>query len=993
MSELNFLQSVAAYFSAGVPGRPHHDAVVYVLPNKRSAMFLKKYVRDTVKGVAMMPRFMTMRTFISLFAPYPEASDRELLFILYEAYRLTMQARGRQEGVREFDSFIFWGDMMLSDFDDIDRSMVNASDLFRNLRNVKEIQADYLDEDQKEVIRRVWGESRLTAEASGFWQHIHPDGDDAGMAAKFVYLWEILADVYHEYHRLLDEKKLASPGTQFRAALTAVKELAPYDITPDTHYAFVGFNDLTTVETLIFDRLKSLGCASFFWDTAAFASVGDNAEAMPQPLRRLRGLVRSFPMPPDYEVPLPASAPVIDVTAVPSNIGQAKAIRQVLSHWLDEKLIDTDDPLNTAVILPDQGLLLPAILAIPEDISKINISMGLPYRTTTFASLLSSIISMQLRVRDIRGASHFFFEDVNAVLAHPHIQLIARDQADAVVRAVAAEKLYNIPAADITAAAPELAPVFAPVRDLHSIEDVASYLKTLLDWLAAKIESAGDSNAGSFELQTIRFFREEVESLETLVRTYGVTMSDRTFLLMFERIFNARGITVNGTPLAGLQMLGVLETRALDFDNVIVLSMNEHVFPRKQYTRTMIPNALRAGFGLPDFETLEWTYAYCFYRLMARARNVELFYDSRTDGSGNGEVSRYVSQMRYLMPTLKVDMHAMSYASNSDGRPGITLEKNAEIMEVLDGFRAGGPLRLSASALKTYKSCPMRFYLEYGRRMRAGDELVDYISASEFGTVVHNVIQELYEGLPSKVIDAQVIDGLLDPANPAVDQVARRQLIRERYPKATDADNMPLTAEAQLACRLVAKIARDNLVAEKDFYCAGGRSFTFMENEFKVNKPWHIADGLDVNFYMSIDRFDRTDSGRLRFVDFKTGDDDFKVDKVAGLFNRNTHDKDGIFQLFTYAQAYLDIVDSSADIMPVLHPMRRLTGGAPLEPISVGGKPVLSYAGVRDDFEPLLKNLISEIFDPDVPLTQCEKVENCRFCPFITLCGRVTNKN
>ena len=1003
MSDTNFLRSVAAFCDSAGAGVPLEN-LVFVLPNKRSAMFLKSYVCERARGgMLMLPRFMTMNTFVSLHSPYPEGGQRELLFALYEAYRRAMRECGREGGIREFDSFIFWGDMILNDFDDIDRSLVNADDLFRNLRDVKEIQADYLDEEQKEVIRRVWGESRLTAEADRFWLHVRDDSDES-LSAKFVYLWEILSVVYHRYHEILREKKISSPGNQYRLALDAIRAIDHDSVPPDTRYVFVGFNDLSTAETLIFERLRSLDAAWFFWDTAPLALVGETSgHAEPKPLKRLRALVENFPMPAGYQVP-PCRVPEtqVEVLAVPSNVGQAKAMTAVLDAWKAEdesdvcahdahKAILTKD-INTAVVLPDQGLLLPALLSVPSWIDSINITMGLAYRTTTFASLLHSIISMQLRAREIRGETNYFYEDVNAVLSHPHIRTIAGAEADTVSELIVQEKLYNIPVKVISGAAPALDAVFAPVRNLGSVNDVAAYLLTLLDWLGERLSAVSGDDARflrGFEHKAITFFREEVESIAQLAGSYGVTMNDRTFLHLFERIFTTRGLTVNGSPLAGLQLLGVLETRALDFENLIVLSMNEKIFPRKQYTRTMIPAALRAGFGLPDFDSLEWTYAYCFYRLISRARRVTLMYDSRTDGLGNGEKSRYIYQMQYLMPSLKVTERTLSYASRSSRGEGISVDKTPEVLAYLDKFRAGvGKLRLSASALKAYKACPMKFYLQYVRNMRGSDELSDFLQSSQFGTAVHNTIQGLFEPLKGQLISSATYDAWLAPGNDAVDRLAREHVVRQRFPKATDTSAVHLTVDISIAIQLVASIARENLRAERDCYCAGGAAFTFAGNELKIAAPWHIAPGLDVNFYMSIDRVDSMAPHALRFVDFKTGDEDVTVRSLDGLIGGD-YKKDGFFQLFIYSQAYRDIVDPQAQITPMLHCMRSFSAGKDIELLRVGGKEVTAYTDYASEFRPMLQAFVEEIFNPEVPFTQCADSGSCRYCKFKTMCGRI----
>lgn len=988
MTRPNFLQSVARYYGEGAPGRPSMDAPVYVLPNKRSAMFLKKYVRECVREVSLMPRFMTMRTFLSLHARTVEADSREQIFILYDAYRRVMTGHGREQGIRQFDSFVFWGDMLLSDFNDIDCSLVNADELFKNLRDVKDIQADYLDEAQKDIIRRVWGDSRLTlSDADTFWLHVCND-DEQSMGSRFVYLWEILADVYHEFNALLDARGLSSTGGQYRQALESISALTHDDVDRDTHYVFVGFNDLTTAETLIFDKLKQLGVASFFWDVAPMGLPGAGADdAMPKPLRRLMSLVKSFPMPEDYSVPMPEGFPEVKVTAVPSNVGQAKAIHAVLEGWKDN--IDVHNALDTAIILPDQGLLIPALLSVPEDIDAVNISMGLAYRTTTFATLLHSIISMQLRSRELHGRLHYYYEDVEAVLAHPHIRQLAPEGAEKLAKIIADGKLYNIPAETIYAEEPDFKPVFTPVRSLESADDVADYLTNLFDWLADKLRGKLPEGQ-TFELDALRYFSEEVSALRTLVDRYGVTMTDRTFMHLFERIFSSRGLTVNGTPLAGLQMLGVLETRALDFDNVIILSMNERVFPRKQYSKTMIPAALRSAFGLPDFESLEWTYAYCFYRLVARAKRVALFYDSRPEGQGNGEMSRYISQLRYLMPAVNVSIDSLSYISESGTRRTLSIEKTPEVMAFLDRYREGGRQRFSASAFKTYKNCPVQFYLKYVRNMRGSDDLVDYLTASQFGTAVHDTIQSLYEPYRDRLIDAGVIEGWLRDDNSLIEETARRMVLKQRYGKDV-AEREHMTVDADISSRLVSSMTRNNLMMERDFYCANNNSFTFIGCEHEVNGVWSLAPGLEVNFYMSIDRVDRIDGGHLRFVDFKTGNDDISVSAIDGLFDNG--DKDGMFQLFVYSQAYRDMIDRNTEITPVLHSMRRFAAGQPLENLSVARKPVEAFSTYEDEFRHRLIEFVGEIFNPEIEFRQCEDISKCTYCQFKTLCGRIVRKN
>lgn len=995
-SKNNFLRSVADYYTAGAPGRPALERVTFILPNKRSALFLKQYVRDGVEGVAMMPRLMTMRNFLSIYAKYPEVDSLAQLFTLYDAYRNVMHSRGRDEAVREFDSFVFWGDMMLSDFDDIDKSLVDARDLFSNIKNIKEIQADFLTDEQKDVVRRIWGENRFTADTDRFWLHLSENGDKA-LGAKFLYLWEILADIYAEYHRLLAASAASSTGGQYRQAVEGIKDFEDNNFGWPTHYVFAGFNDLSNAEVLVAEYLKRRGAASFFWDISALELVGQDEEGgYPRPLRVLGELVKEFPMPTDFDTEQSAGAAKVTVVSSPSNVAQAKFLRELLRKWQSEGIFDPENAINTAIVLPDQSLLLPALLAIPDDIKALNISMGLSYRTTSFAILLHNVISMQLRARKLHGEYHFYYEDVTEVLTHPHIRAIAADRADRIAEAIASDRLYNISERRITELDPSLAPLFTVVHHAGNVDEVSAYLSRLFDWLESSLKELYDSDEEEkipvFEKDAIAFFRSQLETLTKLAHEHGLDMEEHTFFHLFERVFNARGLTLAGTPLKGLQVLGVLETRALDFDNVVILSVNEGVLPRKQYAKTMIPSVLRSGFQLPDFNSLEWSYAYCFYRLVARAQRMALFYDSRVDGMGSGEKSRYISQLRYLMPHIELDEIELSLSTTSGSNMPIAVEKNEAVMSQLKEFCAGGKKCLSASALKTYRQCRLRFYLEYVRNMRGNDELVDYITAAEFGTIVHNSIQSLFAPFENELITTEFYDRWIDSDNKEVERSVLSQLLKEHFRNLPpDATLESLTAEGRLAVDQMSFIVRSNLKAEREKYAAGG--FVFKGNEVKVdglkeNRPWTINENLAVNFKMSIDRVDQLADKHLRFIDFKTGEEDLSAADMDVLFVNGQSDKGGMLQVLSYCEAYLQLREDDVEIEPRIHPLRELSASKGIEELKIAKRPIFSYSEVRDEFRPRLMRFIEEIFDPELKFEQAEKDKGCKFCPFLSLCGR-----
>lgn len=988
MSSDKFLRQIADYYVRRQDVCALED-LVFVLPNKRSAMFLKHYFTRSIKGVAFLPVFMTMTRLVGEVANTPVPDRKEQLFLLYQAYLCVMKRQENAMAPRSFDSFIFWGDIILNDFDEIDTSLADASMLFRNMRDVKQIQADYLDDDQKEIIRRIWGESRLTAAVDDFWMHLSADGQKA-VEDKFVYLWQILGELYTEFRSLMEVNGLATPGMQMRKAVSELKNASDSRIFARGRYVFVGFSNPSVGETAVLRNFREHGSADFFWDVEAFVSESTVPEGN-RAINRLLSLARSFPAPEDFDAGQIDNVPEIIHFSVPSNIGQAKQAAAVLKEWNDKGLVDTSDPLSTAVILPDEGLLLPMLYSIPESISPVNITMGLPYSSTVFATLIRTVISMQLRARFIHGHCHFYHEDVMELLAHPHVRFIGGDVCDEIQKYIVREHLFSVPASLFENRFTELEPLFHTVGNMESVGEVGDFMTGLIDWLIVRLRKSGSDSEVLLEQKMLDHYREEIVEIRRLAEKYGVEMSDSTFFTLFERMFDRALVSVNGKPLTGLQVMGVLESRSLDFDNVVILSMNENIFPRKQYVKTMIPNNLRLGYGLPPLDGSEADYALCFYRILARAKKVVLINDSRATNFGAGEVSRYLLQLQYLKPELKInECKADMCADISEGRV-VSVPKTDDVMRELDGFRPGGCLSLSASALKTYKKCPLAFYLQYVRNMRGSEELTEYVSAADYGTMVHRVIELLYSRYENMNISVELIDSWLDENNgmlrSLIDSTVSAYTSRGRF----NADGM-VSAEGAVLGGVIDYVVRTMLGFERDAYCHP--SFRFVKAEMKVVSPpaWQISPELCVNFKMSVDRVDEIEPGHLRFIDFKTGDDDTKAAGIDELFERGKNPKDAIFQLLTYCEAYAAMVDPAQDITPVVYPLKRLSSMSGIEPIVLGKEPLVSYRQCSAEFLPRLEALVKEIFDPDVPFGQASDAEDCAFCPFLNLCSRVVPK-
>lgn len=1014
----SFLRSVADFYV----GTEELQNLVFVVPNKRSLTFLKREFceagRGLGRGAVRLPRFISIQDFIATLAARDVADARELIFILYEAYRKVIPGAQR----RDFDSFVFWGNIILSDFDDVDRAMANADALFTNLKRVNEIGAFYLTDRQIKAIRAVWGENSLEVdevERERFWNHVdYPkDGKQREQHEEFMRFWEILARLYHSYHACLEARGVTSPGMQFRQAADAVENMGADDI-GDKHFVFVGFNDISYAETAIFTRLRDLGCADFFWDTAPLKMFGQTDERlMGQPLARLNNLARKFPMPEGYTLPLPDSLPEISVTAVPSNMGQAKALYKYLKDNGDKFGINDRDRVTTAIVLPDPSMLLPTVMSIPPEIQDINITMGMSYRSTTFAAMLHSIVRMQMNARyQPDGSVTYYYEDVINMLSQPHVQAIAPVKARQLSDLIVARRMIRPGAGVLSEEAPAIAILFqGPGRDAN-IGDATAYLIDLLDWLKERLEirnDTGDYTVQSFETEAIAYFRNEIVEMSKLFAKYDIELHGRqassTAYRLFERLFSHRGLNVKGLPVRGLQILGALETRSLDFDNVIVLSMNESVFPRASYTRTMIPAALRHGSHLPDFQSLEWTYAYCFYRVVSRAKHVSLYYDSRSDGQGNGERSRYITQLANLVPGIQITEKQAVFRSESKSNESFHLDKTPEVMAQVnrllpDASNPGRTYpRLSASAIKTYKACPLNFYLQYVCGVRSDNELTSYVGYDQQGTVVHNVIQSLFDSVLAargengevKIYESDYGIWLKSDLHRLVFDT----LYRERYCYGKDKKSKPVPAdylpdmEEQILIRQLEATVRADLEAEKNFYFASDDYFIYIGSEVENRNPyWKIIDGgPEVRFTMSIDRVDRLPDGRFRFIDFKTGHDETKLPQSAAtLFSPDDSKYSGVLQLLIYCQAYISSENSGARIVPVIHNMRKISMGEPLNFINPKGDH--TFNSLDTEYFDGIRDMILGIFNPDIPFIQTEKEDNCNYCAFKSICGRYPKK-
>lgn len=1007
MPNRKFLRQVADYCCAGASGTDLAD-IIFVLPNKRSAMFLRHYITQIFnEKVVFMPRFTTFGRFVARNSGLKEASRNDCLFTLYNSYRKVLERRGATDSIAEFDKFVFWGEMILNDFDEIDLSLADPHMLYSNLRNLRDITADYLTPAQKEVFRNYWGDTALTVNhgADTFWLHTAADGDGRPMARRFIALWEILADVYAYYTQSLSERSMASVGMQARRAVKAFADL-PVEKLRGHRYVFVGHADLSVAEITIMKRLRDARAAMFFWDTASphfFEADGGN-RAMATIARH----AEIFPMPADFACDPVDILPDITLTGVPSSTLQAKLAGDIVRRLHDEGALRNASDLTTAVVLPDASLLMPLMLSLPPDITAINVTMSIPFQTTAFATLFRVIVSMQIRARKRRGRWTFFFQDILELLAHPYLRLIAPEASESLRHLIHRRRLYNLFADELCRQYPDLSFIFTAVGDLKSAAEVYGYICNLIEGirqnLAAHVQPG--ALALSHEIDILDALRHEVDDLKLMIERYDISMNQSTFFVMFERILAARPINLNGTPLKGLQIMGVLETRDLDFDNVVMLSMNERTFPRRDYVRTMIPNNLRYGYGLRPVEEQESYYAYYFYRLLSRAVRADLIYDTRTGNRGSGEISRYLTQLMYLHDNGNIAHNSVDMSGSNFSPRVISVQKTPEVLDELAIFTRPDGKCLSASSLKDYLDCPLKFYLSAVKGMQADDEPKEYLDAAAQGDVFHRTVERLFAPYENALIDAAAIDEMT--ASGRIDTILNAVISEVAMHSDTTLAPEELNAEAELV-RIVVRHQVEYMLGIERANIEKDGAFTYIKGEMAVRTQWRLTPALTVNFKMKIDRLDRLEAGFLRIIDYKTGTDDTSASKIDSLFTSTS--KHGLFQLMVYAEALADYIADNPEseelkqmtgladnslardklsIRIVLNSLRKimLTGSVPEVSLPGSKNSGRQYPDEHAAFRPLLDSLIQSIFDPEKPFVQSEDDKACRFCPFTRLCGR-----
>ena len=953
-----FLKQVAAhYLEAGLEG------TCFVFPNRRSAVFFRKYLGDLLReGGAdrpmRAPRSLTINDFFYQ-VQGGEVTDRiRLLLELYESYKAVYPK------AEPLDEFIFWGEVILADFGDVDKFLVDAEDLFTDVADFKDIQDDYshLSDVQREAILHFVNHfrdrnGRLT---------VRLDTDDATVKARFLQVWNILFPLYQDFRTRLRAQGMAYEGMVYRDLAErlkggeAVADVLAAVFPQVRRYVFVGLNALNECEKTVLRRLRDAGLAEFCWDYVSRMVRDPMNKSSVFMDENVRVFPNAFPVDPDG-----LGMPAFHVVSVPSAVGQAKLAPGILARC------NTGNPVETAFILPDENLLMPLLNSIPPEYDSINVTMGCPLTGGAVYSLVSSVAAMQQHLREKTGVWHFYHREVRSIFSNSLFRAVLTPEEEQAVRKVKDMAKYYIPQEDLQGG-PLLDLVFRPVvtQPKEPSEDqnrrLVRYLSDIVSYVGWKLRGVEEM---LLELDFAKRYLQCVNLLDGI----GLDVLPATWLHLLDQLLAGESVPFRGEPLEGLQVMGPLETRSLDFRNLVILSANEGTFPRRASSASFVPPELRKGFGLPTFEYQDSVWAYYFYRMIQRAENVWLLYDSRTEGLKTGEESRYIKQLEYHF---RVPLERFVATAGMKLAP----EKN-EIEKTPEDIETIRNSVLSASSLQNYLYCPAKFYYHSVKHLKTEDEVAESLDAGKLGTVFHDTMCALY--LPFK--ESGELVRVADLDRMIADRKAVKATIRELIKKemqTIDVAGRDLVVEEVIVEYVLQTLKHDrNLLVR-----SGSEGFRILDLEDEMNGEF---EGFKIVGYS--DRIDTYQNGEVRIVDYKTGrveDEDINItddnagDVVEKLFGPSNVGRPKIaLQLFIY-------------------------GLLSQEQASMKGKPIVNsiYSVSRMFTSPLedrpqsaeftrltrerLKDMLAEMVDPDVPFRRTDELRTCSYCDFKMICGR-----
>ena len=956
------------------------SGVAVVFPNKRASLFFNEYLARKAGHPVWSPEYMTIS---QLFTAHAKRQVADNILLVAELHRAFCRCTGSKETL---DRFFGWGQLLLADFDDIDKNMAKADKVLANVTDLHDMDdLSYLTPEQVALLRRFFG----------CFDEKHP----TEMKRRFLTLWKEFYNIYTDFNRSLAEQGLAYEGSLYR-------EVAD-DPNLQFHkhmYVFVGFNMVQQVEQRIFSRLQQQGKAMFYWDYD-FYYMPRKGQPTHEAGHFISAIMEHFPNQLN-----PHDGAIYDnlirhkhVTLIQAATEDIQA--RYVATWLRREQ-RMEAGRKTAVVLCNEQLLPTVVHCLPKEADKVNITTGYPLSLSPVNSLVNLLVSLQTTGYD-RHRSRFKLVYVNRLLRHPYTHYIAPEANRLYARLNVESKVYYPTPEALSADDPDLALLFTPVERPEQETQtpplwLTHWLMECLRRMASRLPAQGDP----FLQETVFRTYTLINRLHGLMASGQLSIGVATLQRLMLLLIRSASIPFHGEPAVGLQVMGVLETRNLDFDHLLLLSCNEGNLPKGVNDNSFIPYSIRKAHGLTTIDHKVAIYAYYFHRLIQRAKDVTIVYNGSTDNGHTGEVSRFVLQLmvesglHIEKKTLLGGQSPLTFA------PSPIPKSPQAVKRLIERFAftpksAPQPL-LTPTAVNTYMRCGVLFYYTYVLGLRELDEAdEESMDRRTFGNIFHEASQMLYERLTrqSNVITATQLKGLLASdaeIMAAIDEAFSRMLFKMDRKDAFKPEYNGL----QLINReVIATYIRKLL--EIDLHLA---PIEIVGLEKDVMEEMEIRCG-DRTFTTllggRIDRMDRLTDGagrRIRIIDYKTGTHVATgLESVANIFDReNPHRHAGYYlQTILYSRIVRESPaynPGNDKVSPALLFIQHTAGDDYDPTVSYGGEKLIDVSVCAEDFMNRLRQVVSDMFDPDLPFMPSYDRSGCRYCPFAKFCGIGDNK-